>query len=128
MKKVFRIFFGILLCFIICFTVLSLNQIVFASSVSVGGGSVNEGENITVNFSVTDNNGGFSGNVSYDTDKLEFVSSSVSGTGSYNNGSVALVGGDSFSVTFKAKSSGNATVSLGNIMLGDGSTVAGSSG
>jgi len=39
---------------------------------------VNEGENITVNFTVSDNNGGFSGNVSYDSSKLEYVSSSVS--------------------------------------------------
>jgi len=49
------------------------------------------------------------------------------GTGSYNNGSVAIVGGNSFSVVFKAKSSGSANVSLGNIMIGDGSSTSGAS-
>lgn len=126
MKKVLKICFEILFCFVIYYTILGLTSNVYAG-VSVSGGSVNEGETITVNFSVTDNCGGFSGNVSYDTGKLEYVSSSVSGTGSYNNGSVAIVGGDSFSVTFRAKASGSASVSLGNIMLGDGSNVSGSS-
>lgn len=126
MKKVLKICFEILFCFVMYYAIFGLTSNVYAG-VSVSGGSVNEGETITVNFSVTDNCGGFSGNVSYDTGKLEYVSSSVSGTGSYNNGSVAIVGGDSFSVTFRAKSSGNASVSLGNIMLGDGSNVSGSS-
>lgn len=126
MKRVLKICFEILFCFVLYYIILGFTSNVYAG-VSVSGGSVNEGETITVNFSVTDNCGGFSGNVSYDTNKLEYVSSSVSGTGSYNNGSVAIVGGDSFSVTFRAKSSGTASVSLGNIMLGDGSSASGSS-
>lgn len=78
MKKILKNSFEILFIFLICNILFILYGEVQAASASVSGGTVTEGGTITVNFSVTDNNGGFSGNVSYDTSKLEYVSSSVS--------------------------------------------------
>lgn len=130
MKRVLKIFFGIIFLFIVCNMYLGLLHRVQAASVSISGGSVDVGNTITVNFSVSDNGGGFSGSVSYDSSKLEVVSSSDNGSNiSFNSstGAVAVFGANSFSVTFKGKSAGNASVSLGGVVLGNGEKLSGSS-
>lgn len=130
MKRVLKIFFEIIFLFVICNIYLGLLSKAQAASVSVSGGSVDVGNTITVSFSVSDNGGGFSGSVSYDSSKLSIVSSSDNGSNisfNSNTGAVAVFGANSFSVTFKAKATGNANVSLTNITLGNDQKLSGAS-
>lgn len=131
MKKLLKNIFGIILIFVIYNFLLGMIYEVNAASVSVSNGTVTEGNNITINFNISGADSGYQGKVSYDTSKLEFVSysfSTSSNLNSYNAGSVASVLGSSFSIVFKAKSSGTADISFNNILLGDGSSLSGASG
>lgn len=119
MKKALGYIFSIL---ILCMTIVLPMETVYAAdiTIAVSNSSVNIGDSVTVTVTVPENISGTL-DVIYPSDLLEFskasaeVNSSKAGTVAISIGKYGLVASNKVTITFKAKTAGDATVNTKGI-------------
>lgn len=116
MKKILKSFYIIILIFCIFYICFGIKNESLAVNLGVSGSAVTVGDTTTINVTIPAGYVAYEGNVSFDTSKLSYVSSTsgnlVGDVIKVADANMQLQQVSNFSITFKGISSGSARVSV----------------